>query len=123
MVKKIRIKKSIYICMENKIIIEENIKNILFNILNEETSKVRREEFNKVQFKLDELESSLNETIKELRKFEDSIPNGLKTVCGGRVSNISSNLNNSQKIIHQLKDRIKKHKKNIYKQNVVEKKS
>lgn len=109
--------------MERKIITEENIKNTLFNILNEEVSKVKREEFNRVQFKLDELEGSLNDTIRELRKLEDSIPSGLKTVCNGRVSNIDSNLRNTQKLIHQLKDRVKKHKKSMYSQNMVEKKN
>jgi hypothetical protein len=109
--------------MERNVITEENIKKTLFNILNEEVSKVKREDFNRVQFKLDELDGSLNDTIRELRKLEDSIPSGLKTVCNGRVSSIGSNLTNTQKLIHQLKDRIKKHKKSMNTQNMMEKKS
>lgn len=109
--------------MERNIITEENIKNTLFNILNEEVSKVKREEFNRIQFKLDELEGSLNETIRELRKLEDSIPSGLKTICNGRVLSIGTNLTNTQKLIHQLKDKIKKHRKSMYKQNMMEKKN
>ncbi len=108
--------------MENKIISENSIKSILDKILTEETSKVRREEFNRVQFKIEELQNSLNETIKEFRKLEDSIPGGLKVVSNGRISGISSNLANAQKLIVQLKEKIKQHKRNVYTQSVEEKK-
>ena len=109
--------------MEKKIITEENIKNVLFNILNEEVSKVKREEFNRVQFKLDELGSSLNESMKELRKLDDSIPSGLKTICNCIVNEINYNLSNSQILFTQLKDKIRKHKKHTHSQNMVEKKT
>lgn len=108
--------------MENGIISENLVKNVLSQILNEETSKVRREEFNRVQFKLEELQNSLGETMKELRKLEDSIPGGLKSVCNGRVSGISSNLSNANKLIAQLKEKIRNHKKSLYTQQVEEKK-
>lgn len=108
--------------MDNKLINEEEVKSILANILNEETSKVSRYEFSRVQFKIDELQNSMNETIKELRKLEDSIPTGLKTLTNGRVSGISSNLNNAQKMLSQLKDKVRQHKKSIYTQQVDEKK-
>ena len=64
--------------MENKIITESTIKNVIDKILNEQMSKVSRQEFNRVQFKIEELQNSLNETLKELRKLEDSIPTDLK---------------------------------------------
>lgn len=108
--------------MENKIISENVIKSVLNRILNEETSKVKREDFNRVQFKIEELENSLNETIKEFRKLEDSVPGGLKTVCNGRVTGISNNLSNAQKLITQLKEKIKQHKRSTYSQQVEEKK-
>jgi flagellar biosynthesis chaperone FliJ len=108
--------------MENKIISENIVKSVLDRILNEETSKVRREDFNRVQFKIEELQNSLNETIKEFRKLEDSIPGGLKTVANGRISGISSNLMNTQKLIVQLKEKIKQHKRNTFSQQVDEKK-
>ncbi len=108
--------------MENKIISENVVKSVLDRILNEETSKVRREDFNRVQFKIEELQNSLNETIKEFRKLEDSIPGGLKTVANGRISGISSNLMNTQKLIVQLKEKIKQHKRNTFSQQVDEKK-
>jgi hypothetical protein len=108
--------------MENKLINEDNVKIILTNILNEEASKVSRYEFSRVQFKIEELQNSMNETIKELRKLEDSIPSGLKTLSNGRVLSISSNLNNAQKMLSQFKEKVKQHKKSIYNQQVDEKK-
>lgn len=108
--------------MENKIISENVVKSILDKVLNEEVSKVKRDEFNRVQFKIEELQNSLNETIKEFRKLEDSIPGGLKTVSNGRISGISNSLSNAQKLIIQLKEKIKQHKRNTYSQQVDEKK-
>lgn len=108
--------------MKNEIISENTIKSLLNDILNEETSKVRREEFNRVQFKIEELQNSLNETMREFRKLEDSVPNGLKTICNGRITGVSNNLSNAQKLISQLKDKIRQHKKSLYSQQVEEKK-
>jgi hypothetical protein len=106
-----------------KIKIEENkILNIVKNILLEETSKVNRNDFNKVQFKIDELENQLMETIKELRKLEDSIPDGLKTITNGRVKTMSSSLSNTHTILKQLKNKVKNYKKLLYQQQVEEKK-
>ena len=84
--------------MENKIISEIKVNEVLQQILNEETSKVKREDFSRVQFKIEELQNSLTETIKEFRKLEDSIPGGLKTVSNGRISGLSTNLSNTQKL-------------------------
>lgn len=108
--------------MENKIISENLVKDVLNQILNEDVSKVRREEFNRVQFKIEELQNSLSETIKDLRKLEDSIPSGLKTLTNGRVTSISNGLLNSQKLLSQLKDKIRQHKRTVYSQQVDEKK-
>lgn len=108
--------------MENNIISENKIREVLTQLLNEEVSKVKREDFARVQFKIDELQSSLNETVKELRKLQDSIPGGLKTVSTGRLTSISQNLGSAQKLISQLKDKIKQHKKALYTQQVEEKK-
>jgi hypothetical protein len=108
--------------MEKNIISENQIKEVLAKILSEQTSKVSRQEFSKVQFKIDELQNSLNETIKELRKLDDSIPSGLKTISNARISGISSNLSAAQKIVVQLKDKVKQHKKTLYTQQIEEKK-
>jgi len=108
--------------MDN-IILENEIKNILETLINEEASKVSRYEFGRVQFKIDELENSLNETIKELRKLQDAVPNGLKGVTNNRIVALSNNLSNSKKVIVELKEKVKKYKKNIYSQQVEEKKN
>jgi hypothetical protein len=108
--------------MEKRIISEIKVNEVLHQILSEETSKVKREEFTRVQFKIEELQNSLSETMKEFRKLEDSIPNGLKTLSNGRISGISNNLSNAQKLIVQLKDKIKQYKKSSFTQQVDEKK-
>jgi esterase/lipase len=101
---------------------EESVLRILNTILTEETSKVNRNEYNKVQFKMDEVENQLIETIKELRKLQDSIPEGLKMVCSGRVKSISDNLTNSHSILKVLKSKVKNHKKGSHGQNMNDKK-
>jgi hypothetical protein len=108
--------------MEKNIISEMRINEVLQQILSEETSKVRRDDFARVQFKIEELQNSLSETMKEFRKLEDSIPNGLKTISNGRVSGIASNLSSAQKLITQLKDKVKQYKKSSFTQQVDEKK-
>jgi hypothetical protein len=108
--------------MENKMITENIVKEALKKVLNEETSKVNRQDFSRVQFKIEELQNSLNETIKELRKLEDSIPDGLKTITNARISGISSNMSSSQKLLTQLKEKIRQHKRSLFTQQVDEKK-
>lgn len=103
---------------KKSLISEEIVKNIVYELINEETSKVKREDFNRVQYKIEELQNSLSETVKELRKLEDSIPSGLKTLSNGRVNAISGSLTNAQKLLVQLKDKIKQHKKSTYGQQV-----
>jgi hypothetical protein len=108
--------------MEKQIITENQVKDILDKVLMEQTSKVSRNEFSRVQFKIEELQNSLNETVKELRKLEDSIPGGLQTLTKSRVSVISSNLTNSQKILSILKDKVRQYKRSLFAQNIEEKK-
>lgn len=108
--------------MKNNLISENKVSEVLRQILSEETSKVKREDFTRLQFKIDELQNSLNETMREFKKLEDSIPGGLKTICNGRVSGVSSNLTNAQKLIVQLKDKVKQYKKSTLTQQVNEKK-
>ena len=109
--------------MENNNIINESlIKEMVDKVLLEQMSKVSRQDFSRVQFKIEELQNSLGETVKELRKLEDSIPSGLKSTSNGRLSNISLNLYNAQKLLTQLKDKVRQYKKSIYTQSLDEKK-
>lgn len=103
-------------------ITENQVIDAFKKVISEETSKVRREEFNKVQFKIEELQNSLNETMKELRKLDDCVPDGLKTVCNGRLNKISTNLQSSHALINQLKSKIKEYKKQTYSQQIEQKK-
>ena len=108
--------------MEKQIITENQVKDVLDKVLMEQTSKVSRNEFSRVQYKIEELQNSLNETVKELRKLEDSIPRGLQNLTKSRISMISSNLINSQKLIAIVKDKIRNYKRTLYSQTIEEKK-
>jgi hypothetical protein len=109
--------------MEKNIITEEQIKKALENILlNEEISKVSRQDFSRIQFKIEELQNSLNETMKEFRKLQDSMPNGLKNITNKRILSISSYLIGAQGNIMKLKDAVRMYKRKIYMQQIEEKK-
>lgn len=112
---------SIYVIMEQELNYEYIISTIR-GILSEETKKVRREDYNKVQFKMDEFENQLIETIRELRKLDDSIPEGLKTISSGRMKNLSILLSNAHNTIKQLKSKVREHKKIAYLPTQVEEK-
>jgi hypothetical protein len=109
--------------MKKVVITEEQIKKVLDDILlNEELSKVSRQDFGRVQFKIEELQNSLNETMKEFRKLQDSMPSGLKTVTNKKLINISQYLIGAQGNIVVLKDAVKTHKRKVYNQQIEEKK-
>jgi hypothetical protein len=105
------------------IINETLIKNKIKEILSEETKKIRREDYNKIQYKLEEFENQLIESIKELRKVNDSMPENLKFLCNNRIKTITENLNNSHILIKQLKNKIKEHKKISYKSSQIDEKN
>jgi hypothetical protein len=96
---------------------ESSVIEILNKILFEETSKISRVEYNRIQFKIDDFENQLNESIKEFRKLDDLIPLGLKTITSGRLKSIMDNLNDVKTTLNVLKNKIKHHKKNMYLQN------
>jgi hypothetical protein len=108
--------------MEKNIISENLVKEAVDKVLLEQMSKVSRQDFSRVQFKIEELQNSLGETVKELRKLEDSIPSGLKSTSNARISGISVSLSNAQKLLIQLKDKVRQYKKSIYSQSLDEKK-
>lgn len=100
--------------MDNKNINENQIKDLLFDILLEETSKVSRQDYTRIQFKIEDFERKLDEAIREFRELADSIPDGLKTVSKGRLNAVSNCLHESRETIKMLKLKIRKHKKNSY---------
>ena len=108
--------------MINKILNEKIVLGVIKNILEEETSKVNRNDYGKVQFKMEELENHLIDTIKELRKVEDSIPDGLKTISNNRLKTINSSLSDAHNTLKYLKNKVREHKKSTYQRQVDEKK-
>ena len=108
--------------MEKNIITEEDVKKVLDNILLEEASKVSRQDFSRVQFKIEELENALSEASKEFRKLQESIPAGLQNITNKRISLVSSYLIGAQGNISKLKDVVRSYKRKIYAQQVEEKK-
>ena len=109
--------------MSTNIISETKVKEILNNILLEEMSKISRQEFTRTQFKVDELYNSLNETIKDFRKLQDTIPSELKTTTNKKLTTISSYLYSAQRDISQLKESLKGYKRKMFNQQIDEKKT
>jgi peptidoglycan hydrolase CwlO-like protein len=100
--------------MEKIVITEEQVKKILDNVLAEEMTRVSRQDFSRTQFKIEELQNSLNETIKEFRKLQNSIPNGLQTTTNSKISSIASSLGNIQRDINKLKEGVRTYKRKMY---------
>lgn len=99
-----------------ELITEDKIKEILKKILNEGSPKVSRIDYNRVQFKIDELMSSLSETQKELRKLQDSIPAPLKKVTERKLGEVTASLSNSYRAITDMKSKLQQIKKSSYSQ-------
>lgn len=104
--------------MKKNVISEEQVKKILENLLIEDISKISRQDFNRVQFKIEELQNSLNDTIKEFRKLENIIPTNLKTPTNKKISKINQFLGSISLEINQLKESIKTYKRKIYSQSL-----
>ena len=58
----------------------------------------------------------------ELRKVEDSIPDGLKTISNNRLKTINSSLSDAHNTLKYLKNKVREHKKSTYQRQVDEKK-
>lgn len=104
--------------MEKIVITEGQVKKVLDNLLVEEAHKVSRQDFNRIQFKIEELQNSLNETIKEYRKLSESIPEGFRNPTQKKMQSIGSYLNITQQTINGLKENVKIFKRKIYGQTV-----
>ena len=82
----------------------------------------KREEYSKTQYKIEEFQNSLNETMREFRKLQESLPEGLKTVANGRISGISDSLSKAHGLTKQLKEKIRIHKRKTHSSQVEENK-
>jgi hypothetical protein len=108
--------------MKKIFLTESQIKEVINSVINEANNKVSRHEFSKVQFKLDDLNGAIQDAQKELRKLEDSVPNGLKNVTNKKINEITTNLTDVKNLISSLKSKIHQIKKLNYSQPLEEKK-
>lgn len=104
--------------MENIIITEDTIKKILNDVLTEQSSKISSKEINRIDFKIDEFLSSLNDTIKEFKQLNESIPNSLLKVTNSKISTISGDLTSIYNNTLVLKQKLSNIKKSFYRKNV-----
>ena len=100
--------------MEKVIVTEEQVKEVLNNILSEQMKRVSRQDFNRTQFKIEELQNSLNETLREYGKLKASIPGGLQTPTKSRVLSIGEHLHGVQGDLNKLKVGVFNYKKKMY---------
>jgi len=100
--------------MEKLIITEEQVKEVLNNLLSEQMKRVSREDFNRIQFKIEELQNSLNETLKDFSKLQSSVPSGLQTATKSRLMSIGMQLSLSQNEVAKLKEGVRNYKKKMY---------
>jgi len=104
--------------MEKVIITEEQVKKVLDNILSEQMKKVSRQDFSRTQFKIEELQNSLNETIKEFRKLQTTVPSGLQTAANSKIASIGGHLSKAQMEIDKLKIGVNNYKRKMYSRQV-----
>ena len=100
--------------MEKVIVTEEQVKDILNNLLSEEMKRVSRQDFSRTQFKIEELQNSLNEAVKDYRKLHASMPSGLQSVTKPRLISLATHLGQAQGEIYKLKVGVTNYKKKIY---------
>lgn len=92
--------------MDKKQISEEKILEVISQVLNEEVSKIKREDYTRLLYRIDDFEKSLSELMKEFHKIDGSTPTGLKYLCKDKMTKINNNLIFSQRLLSQLKDKI-----------------
>ena len=76
--------------------------------------RVSRQDFSRTQFKIEELQNSLNETLKDYRKLHASLPTGLQGVTKSKLISIGNHLGQAQEEINKLKEGVKNHKRKMY---------
>ena len=100
--------------MEKIIVTEEQVKKILDSLLSEQVKRISRQEFSRTQFKIEELQNSLNETLKDYRKLHASLPTGLQSITKSKLISIGNYLGQAQGEINKLKEGITNYKRKTY---------
>ena len=99
-------------------ITEEQVKEVLENLLSEQMKKVSRQEFSRTQFKIEELQNSLNETLKDFGKLQSGLPSGLQTLSKSRLMSIGMQLSLAQKEIEKLKEGVTGYKRKMFSRQI-----
>ena len=99
-------------------ITEEQVKVVLENLLSEQMKKVSRQEFSRTQFKIEELQNSLNETLKDFGKLQSGLPSGLQTLSKSRLMSIGMQLSLAQKEIEKLKEGVTGYKRKMFSRQI-----
>ena len=100
--------------MEKVVITEDQVKKVLDNLLSEEMKKVSRQDFSRTQFKIEELQNSLNETLKDYRKLHATLPAGLQGVTRAKLISIGNHLSQTQGEITKLKEGVTNYKRKMH---------
>jgi len=100
--------------MKKILVTEDQVKQMADTLLSEEVKKVSRQDFSRTQFKIEELQNSLNETLKDYRKLHASLPTGLQTVTKSKLISIGTHLGGAQEEINKLKEGVKNCKRKMH---------
>ena len=100
--------------MEKIIVSEDQVKKMLDNLLSEQTKKISRQDFSRTQFKIEELQNSLNETLKDYRKLHASLPTGLQSATKSKLISIGTHLGSAKEEINKLKEGVTNYKRKMY---------
>lgn len=90
---------------------EKLAKEILNEMVIEESKKIKREDFNRILFKIEEIEKSVFEIEKDIEKMENIIPFILKSTTAPKINLMKNNLLGFQRGLFDLKIKINKLKK------------
>ena len=100
--------------MDKNLITSDQVKMAFDNVVTEELSKIPRHEFNRTQFRIEEVQESLGDLIKNFMKLQNTLPTPLKYSIGKKIDTISSNISLIEKEITAVKTKVKDYKKKLY---------
>lgn len=100
--------------MKKVVITEDQVKKVLDDVLTENMSRVPRQDFTRTQFKIEELQNSLNEALKDFVKLQNAIPEGLRGVSNQKLLSIGTALTNAQMEVIRLKNGVQSYKKRMF---------
>lgn len=100
--------------MKKVIITEDQVKKVLDDVLTENVKRIPRQDISRTQFKIEELQNSINESLKDFVKLQNSVPEGLRGTTNHKLLAIGSALTNAQMEVIRLKNGVQSYKKKMY---------